>query len=149
MSMGFAEAVHRVLLTKYATFSGRASWAEYWWFQLLYWALVAVDFYVFITVMDPARGPHEAWVENALFFVPVLFVLATLLPQTALHARRFQDCGISSSRYGMLVGACIIPGFAMVALPAIIVICLLPGTEGPNEYGPDSLIRKPKAEVVT
>ncbi|WP_152971180.1 DUF805 domain-containing protein, partial [Rhizobium ecuadorense] len=34
--MGFTEAVRTVLKQKYATFSGRASRSEYWWFMLFY-----------------------------------------------------------------------------------------------------------------
>ncbi|MGO7201602.1 DUF805 domain-containing protein, partial [Rhizobium ruizarguesonis] len=34
--MGFTEAVRTVLTQKYATFSGRASRSEYWWFVLFY-----------------------------------------------------------------------------------------------------------------
>ncbi|MGO7697057.1 DUF805 domain-containing protein, partial [Rhizobium leguminosarum] len=38
--MGFTEAVRTVLTQKYATFSGRASRSEYWWFVLFYTLVV-------------------------------------------------------------------------------------------------------------
>jgi uncharacterized membrane protein YhaH (DUF805 family) len=34
--MNMKEAVTSVLIKKYATFSGRASRSEYWWFSLAY-----------------------------------------------------------------------------------------------------------------
>ncbi|EJJ26592.1 DUF805 domain-containing protein [Rhizobium sp. CF142] len=148
--MGFHESVRTVLSKKYATFSGRASRSEYWWLQLLYWALLAAYVPLLVTVSEATGGADGlSQIADVLMTILILFVLATLSPQTALHARRFQDCGISSSRYGTLVLLCVIPGFAILAGPAVIVICLLPGTEGPNKYGPDSLIAEPKAEVFT
>lgn len=148
--MGFTDAVRTVLTRKYATFSGRASRSEYWRFQLLYWGLVMAYVTLFIVINDATRGTDgSSRITKIMIAILVLFVLATLLPQTALHARRFQDCGISSSRYGALLLLCLIPFISIFAGLAVIAICLLPGKEGPNEYGPDSLIAEPKAEVFT
>lgn len=146
--MGFAESVRTVLTRKYATFSGRASRSEYWWFQLLYWGLMIAYVPPLIMVGDTTGGPDgSSQITKVMMAILALFVLATLLPQTALHVRRFQDRGISSSHYGVLVLLCLLPGVSILAGLAMIVVCMLPGKEGPNEYGPDSLISEPREEI--
>ena len=85
--MGFGEAV-RTCLTKYATFSGRASRAEYWWFMVFLFlgegCLGIVDAQVF--------GPGTA-VLTSLFF------LMTLIPWFAVGWRRMHDTGRSGLHF--------------------------------------------------
>ena len=57
--MGFHESVRTVLWKKYATFSGRASRSEYWWFQLLYWALLAAYVPLLVTVSEATGGAES------------------------------------------------------------------------------------------
>jgi uncharacterized membrane protein YhaH (DUF805 family) len=124
--MGFTEAVRTVLTKKYATFSGRASRSEYWWFQLFYWiALVVVGI---LTVALAAV--FDANATSLFIFIPIgLLVLAMLLPVIALQVRRFHDRDMSGWWY---LGA---------------VISCLKGTDGPNRFGPDPLRPESTAEV--
>jgi uncharacterized membrane protein YhaH (DUF805 family) len=71
--MGFIEAV-KTCLQKYATFSGRASRAEFWWFVLF-------------TVIASIAGSMFGEVVNGLVS------LALLLPSIAVGARRLHDIG--------------------------------------------------------
>jgi uncharacterized membrane protein YhaH (DUF805 family) len=85
---------------KYATFSGRASRSEYWW-----WALVDGIIWVVLSLLAYAGG---AGVEDAsgamtgpnalgvvVGIVTVLFALATIVPNLALTVRRLHDVNLS------------------------------------------------------
>ena len=50
--MGFFEAVRTCLFQKYLDFRGRASRAEYWWFQVFVWLIVAAGSYSGNTVLS-------------------------------------------------------------------------------------------------
>ncbi|GAA3274989.1 DUF805 domain-containing protein [Paenarthrobacter aurescens] len=97
---------------KYATFSGRASRSEYWW-----WALVnAVVLIVFQIVMTTGLSVDAEGlpVFGATYFVGVAVVtiwgLATLVPSIALLVRRLHDANLS----GWLALLIIVPIVALV-----------------------------------
>ncbi len=71
--MGFAESI-KTCLTKYATFSGRASRSEFWWFYLAQ-----------IIIYGIASSVSE--VVYAVAF------LLLLLPSLAVQVRRVHDTG--------------------------------------------------------
>ncbi|MGD0054198.1 MAG: DUF805 domain-containing protein [Acidimicrobiales bacterium] len=75
--VSFTEAI-RTCFQKYATFSGAATRAEYWWFALF---IAVVDFLLFFT-----RVPALSW----LWFVMVI------VPALAVTARRHHDAGRSA-----------------------------------------------------
>jgi uncharacterized membrane protein YhaH (DUF805 family) len=142
--MGFTEAVRTVLTKKYATFSGRASRSEYWWFQLFYWiALVVVGI---LTVALAAV--FDANATSLFIFIPIgLLVLAMLLPVIALQVRRFHDRDMSGWWYlgAVIVGN--VPFVGILVWIAVFVISCLKGTDGPNRFGPDPLRPESTAEV--
>ncbi|MEZ2221620.1 DUF805 domain-containing protein [Rhizobium sp. RCC_161_2] len=146
--MGFAEAVRTVLKLKYATFSGRASRSEFWWFQLFYLLVaLAIGLTAALTgaVSNLEDGPSSLFI--ALAVIGGLFALAVFLPQLAVQVRRFHDRNISGWWY---LGLCIlsmIPYVGFIAGIAIFVITVLRGTEGPNKFGPDPLRPEARAEV--
>jgi uncharacterized membrane protein YhaH (DUF805 family) len=74
--MNFVEAV-TTCLKKYATFEGRASRAEFWWFVL---------FTIIVGVLAGAIFRH--WVQSILN-------LALFVPSIAVGARRLHDIGKS------------------------------------------------------
>ena len=86
-SREFIEAA-KVCLSKYATFSGRASRSEFWFFYL-FWNLVMVvaqiiDFSIIFALIA----------SDIPFFFPILTILAMfgfLLPQLAVSWRRLHD----------------------------------------------------------
>ncbi|MBX4924596.1 DUF805 domain-containing protein [Rhizobium binae] len=145
--MGFTEAVRTVLKQKYATFSGRASRSEYWWFMLFYpIALFGVAIFAFALAIATSGGGAPSPVHYAVVFW-MLFTLAIALPIIALQVRRFHDRNISGWWYLALFILCFVPYLGFVALLAIIVFSMLPGTEGPNKFGPDPLRPDARAEV--
>jgi len=80
--MTFTQSIS-ICLQKYATFSGRASRSEYWWFILFTWILEILS----------------TFVANAFFGVDTLaamvadglFSLSLLIPMLAVGARRLHD----------------------------------------------------------
>jgi uncharacterized membrane protein YhaH (DUF805 family) len=84
----------RTVLSKYATFGGRASRAEFWW-----WFLAMVIVSVFTQMIDaaiiaPMLG-FERFADDAGQPISALFSLAILLPAIAVGARRLHDIGRS------------------------------------------------------
>ncbi len=142
--MGFTEAVRTVLTKKYATFSGRASRSEYWWFQLFYWIALVV-----VGILTVALAAVFDANETSLFiFIPIgLLVLALLLPVIALQVRRFHDRDMSGWWYlgAVIVGN--VPFVGILVWIAVFVISCLKGTDGPNRFGPDPLRPESTAEV--
>ncbi|MBA1347154.1 MULTISPECIES: DUF805 domain-containing protein [Rhizobium] len=145
--MGFTEAVRTVLKQKYATFSGRASRSEYWWFVLFYLlALFALIIPAFILAFATSGGGAPSPVHYTVV-IWMLFTLAIFLPLTSLQVRRFHDRNISGWWYLALFIGSFVPYVVLVTAPVTIVISVLPGTEGPNKFGADPLRPERSAEV--
>lgn len=101
--MTFQEAV-RACLSKYATFSGRASRSEYWWFylfmSLLYVGLAivitAIVAYVILLLDQGRASPKTVYVMmHGLTFLPLPLYLGLACPFLAAHVRRLHDVGRS------------------------------------------------------
>ncbi|MBW9054914.1 DUF805 domain-containing protein [Rhizobium mesosinicum] len=146
--MGFTEAVRTVLKEKYATFSGRASRSEYWWFYLFY-VLAWIGFGIVIGVAAAATGGEDGLSSFVIGLMVIggLGVLASILPVLAVQVRRFHDRNISGWWYLALIILGLVPYVGLIASIAIFVISVLPGTVGPNKFGPDPLRPEVRAEV--
>jgi uncharacterized membrane protein YhaH (DUF805 family) len=147
--MGFTEAVQSVLREKYATFSGRASRSEYWWYYLFHIS-VAIVFVAVGLWVATATGGGEGGVSSGVIAVGVvgaLFLLATFIPALAVQIRRFHDRNMSGWWYLALIILGMVPYVGIIASIAIFVIGLLPGTVGPNKFGADPLRPEVRAEV--
>ncbi|MGA5298841.1 DUF805 domain-containing protein [Nucisporomicrobium flavum] len=108
---------------KYATFSGRARRAEYWWYTLfnavIYLALIAFGF-----LLGNSDG------SNAVLGILVaVFILVVFLPTLAVTSRRLHDAGLSG--WWQLLGIIPLGGFA------VLIMTLLDSNNGPNKYGPE------------
>lgn len=103
----------------YANFDGRARRSEYWWF------------FLFVNVAVAALSIAGAQVHPILSLVGGLVVLAFILPALAVTARRLHDT--DRSGWWILVG--IVPFGGLV----ILIMCVLPGTSGPNRFGTEPL----------
>ncbi len=101
--MSFIEAIRTVLL-KYATFSSRASRAEYWWWMLFFLLLNVVMGLVDGAVIAPAMG-FEAFSKEATQPLSIIIALALFLPSLSVAVRRLHDVDQSSRR--MLI--CFVP----------------------------------------
>ena len=119
----------RSVLSQFATFTGRASRSDYWWWVLAYvLALFAIGL-VDTFVIAPSLG-FNITDENAGQPLSMLFVLAMFLPNLAVSVRRLHD--LNKSGWWLLLGL----------LPVVGVLVLLywiiqSGTEGSNEFGSD------------
>lgn len=83
--MGFSEAI-RTCFQNYATFSGRARRAEYWW-----WTLFATLIGAVAMIIDARAFPTY----QELGPVSALVSLALLLPGLSVTVRRLHDLGRS------------------------------------------------------
>lgn len=116
-------------LRKYAQFSGRARRSEYWLFTLL----IIIAEIVYIAVLGAAGGFSPSGPSGAAMAVMGIFSLAFLgliIPSLAVSFRRLHDT--DRSAWWLLIS--LIPGVGGLVL---LVFCLLPGTNGPNKFGPD------------
>lgn len=107
-------------LRKYAEFRGRARRAEYWLF------------YLFVVLVVAAAGVLGLLLggDSLSELVQGVAVLAFLIPMFSASFRRLHDTGRSA--WWLLIG--LIP---IVGAVVLLVFYVLPGTPGPNRYGPD------------
>lgn len=132
-------------LKRYAEFSGRSRRLEYWMFALLN-VIVAV---VLMGLMLAGGLPLSALgnpEDPQLSFSPIfwlamvlmlVWVLAVLVPGIAVTVRRLHDRDMSGWWYLGLIVLQFIPFVGLIASIAFLVLMLLPGTPGPNRFGPD------------
>lgn len=83
--IGFGDAI-RICLNKYATFSGRATRAEYWWWYLFQFIVGAVTAWL----------PYIGTVGSVIYY---LIALALLIPSLAVSWRRMHDIGKGGGWY--------------------------------------------------
>lgn len=113
-------AAVKTCFRKYATFSGRARRAEYWWFTL------------FNFLVSLALGLFEEAVFGAVQPLSSLYSLVVLVPGLAVGARRLHDIG-KSGWWQLLWFVPIIGWVILIWWLATL------GDEGANEYGDDPL----------
>ena len=112
--MSFQESIVTVL-SKYATFDGRARRSEYWWFYL---ATTIVD--AILAALGNRIGLFK--------ILDVVFALAIFIPGLAVTFRRLHDVGKS----GWYIFMTLIP----IAGPIIFIVKLATDSEpGSNAYG--------------
>lgn len=155
--MGFGDAIS-ICFKKYATFSGRARRAEYWYFVLFSFLCRLVT-----TILDAGVGLHGT--SGGPF--SALLSLGLFIPSLAVLTRRLHDTdrsgfwvlgfygvifactiaifviALSMSRAESRVGAVVaVVVFALGIIGAAIwmlIITATKGTNGSNRYGPDPL----------
>lgn len=132
-------------LKRYADFNGRSRRMEYWSFTLF----LVIVYVILLAIMmggglsmsamtDPTAVPEGPgvlfWIGGGLL---ALFALAIIVPSIAVGVRRLHDRDMSGWWYLGVIVASMIPFVGFIAGIAFLVITLLPGTPGPNKYGPD------------
>jgi uncharacterized membrane protein YhaH (DUF805 family) len=110
--------------TKYATFSGRASRSEYWW-----WMLIDLVIWIVLGILARLGGAGVTDASGAMTgpnglgivvsIVIVLFALATIVPSLALTVRRLHDANLS----GFFIFLSLVP---FVGGIIVLVMTLLP-----------------------
>lgn len=108
---------------KYATFSGRAQRAEYWYYTLFY-----ILIYLGLSAIDSLTGTYDAGAGMGL--LSGIMGLALIIPTLAVSIRRLHDTGRSG--WWLLIG--LIP---LVGAIVFLVFTVQDSTVGDNEYGPN------------
>ena len=128
----------KTCLSKYATWQGRASRSEFWYF-ILFFAICAVLAQVIDNVLgitfkftNPATGQEQ---NTTYGFTYALVLIGTFLPQLAVWIRRLHD----TNRSGWYYWICLLPLIGGILL--LVWFCSA-GTTGENNYGPDSRSNK-------
>jgi uncharacterized membrane protein YhaH (DUF805 family) len=129
--IGFVDAVKRGF-KKYATFTGRASRSEYWWWTLftfvIYLVLGLVTFAVgMATSRDGGRTPGLLAMPLLILFT--VFFLGILLPTLAVTVRRLHDGGYS----GLVALLFLLPYLGGLT---IMIFALLPSSPAGAKYDP-------------
>ena len=144
--MGFKEAIETVLKQKYATFSGRASRSEYWWFVLFIMIVALVLSGIMMMGMNFTTGEMGALAMIAAGLLGI-FYLGVLIPSIAVAVRRLHDRNMSGWWYLGFIALSFIPLVGFVASIAMLVIFCLKGTDGDNRFGPDPLRPAARADI--
>ena len=119
------------VLKKYAVFQGRARRKEYWYFSLF-----NLIFILLLTWIDALSNSNP----NDVGPLPLIYLLAMLIPSLAVTVRRLHD--INKSGWWVLLY--FIPVLGDIVL---FIFTVLKGTPGDNRYGPDPLMAPAVAEA--
>lgn len=111
--MSFGQAIS-TCFSKYATFTGRATRSEFWYFYLLY-IIIYLPTYFISTGLALGAG-------NASYtYLPLIVTLPLWLPLLAAAVRRLHDVDRSG-------------WFYLVPVYNIVLLCTA-GSNGPNRFG--------------
>ena len=142
---GFSEAVS-ICFRKYASFQGRASRSEYWYWTLFTFLLNAAVG-ILLGYIAAASSAEES-LDRAFEVVQIVLALAFFLPSVSVFVRRLHDTNHSGWLWWLpfliWLGAVSTVGSVSFAFSiALLVVCLYMlilmisrGDEEPNEYGP-------------
>lgn len=120
--LSFGASVSRVF-SKYATFGGRATRSEYWWFYL-FTVLVSIA----LSILQGVAGQDNGF-AGFISIVSLLISLALFIPVLAVTVRRLHDT--NRSGWWVLIG--LIPLLGAIIL---LVFVLLRSDEVDNRFGP-------------
>ena len=115
---------------KYATFTGRASRSEYWWwtlFTFLTYLVLGLVTYVVGTVTSRDGGRTPGLVAVPFIILFAAFFLGILVPTLALTVRRLHDAGYS----GLFALLLLIPYLGSLI---ILIFALLPSSPAGAKY---------------
>jgi uncharacterized membrane protein YhaH (DUF805 family) len=132
--MSFGDAV-RTCINKYATFDGRASRSEFWWFYL-FTILAMFVLYLIPFLFGALASAMSDNVIGTIFgilavigFILIFVVyIGLIIPLLAVGCRRLHDRGQS----GWLQLLLLVPCGNIVLL----IFWIMEGTPGDNAYGP-------------
>ena len=132
---------------RYAELSGRSRRMEYWSFALLNFIVYIVlggimmaGGFPLAAMSDPSMmGAVQA--PGAIFYVGVgllgLYALAVIVPSIAVTVRRLHDRNMSGWFVLLFIVLSAIPLVGILVSIGWLVLMCLPGTPGPNKFGPD------------
>lgn len=119
--MTFSESIKSVY-ANYATFSGRATRSEYWWFQLYYFLGLLLICALCISICVTFGEKY-----SFVIFITSIYILAHIVPRLALLVRRLHDTS-NSGLWALLI---------LLSGPGVIVLFIftLLSSSGDNKYG--------------
>lgn len=132
----FGEAIS-LFYRNYVNFEGRASRSEYWWpflMQVIVYTALIVAFILVVGFDVDERSSGADSAVLALMLAGGLFALVNFLPGIAVKVRRFHD--LDQTGWLILVFA-IANAIISITWVAQMIWYAMPGTAGPNQYGPD------------
>ena len=147
--MTFLESLKTCLVDKYATFSGRASRSEFWWF-VLFCILVGFVLDMLFPIDLPVNS--DGVVDKDLLSAEELNVvrrnsvgqlignLFLFIPYLSVGIRRLHD--INRSGWWQLINF-----FPVVGWIVFLYWMIKKGTSGPNRFGEDPLRRDNNAPI--
>lgn len=128
--MGLKEAVVSVF-SKYATFSGRATRSEYWYFGLfniiIIWGLIGVCT-LLGAIFQGSDGAFGGFMIGNI--LNRIYSIATIIPILAVSVRRLHDTGRSGFNLLWLF-------LPVIGLIIIFVYMVTGSNPGDNAYGPE------------
>jgi uncharacterized membrane protein YhaH (DUF805 family) len=137
--MTFLESIKTCLTDKYATFSGRASRSEFWWF-VLFCMIISLTFDTFFPFdipvdfmdIDKATLPSQySSIELRNMAIHLIVNLILAIPYISVSIRRLHDVGRSA--WWQLAS------FTGIGVILILYWSFKKGTPGPNRFGEDPL----------
>lgn len=132
--MGMMEAI-QLFFSRYTDFQGRSRRSEYWWVFLANF-IIGMIVTLLLTVIGGGLGSLNV-LGMLLGGIMTLYFLAILVPSIALSVRRFHDLGQSGWLFLVFMVVAMIPLLGFLAVIALYIWFAMPGTTGPNKYGPD------------
>jgi uncharacterized membrane protein YhaH (DUF805 family) len=124
--VGFGEAI-KTAFAKFATFEGRATRSEFWWFWLFVTIITAIPYALVFTAL-PSDGEDVGgafWLWTILLIV---LVLVFLIPYISVTVRRLHD----TDRSGWWYWISLVPCIGGIWL---LILLILPGAPGQNRFG--------------
>lgn len=122
---------------RYVDFEGRSTRLEYWMFTLLWWIVIILFTGMIIVDIPPSGQPNAepGPLVGIGAVLLMLWIMATVIPCIALTVRRLHD----QDKSGGLAILFYVLSFLFSFLGWIVqtIFMCLPGTAGPNQYGPD------------
>ena len=115
------------VLSTYATFSGRASRPEFWWWVLCVFIILLVFRIIDGAIVLPMLG-FERFQEEGGQPLSVIVSLALILPNLAAGARRLHDIGRTA--WWLLIG--LLP---VIGTLVLIYFYVQPSDTGDNQFG--------------
>lgn len=113
------------VLKKYATFSGRASRSEYWYFYLFN-GLIQL---LIVGLMIIAANMGSEGLTITLYGISTIYSLVVMLPSLAVTIRRLHDAGYSGWWFLIV--------FTGIGILVLFIFLVFDSEQGDNKYGPN------------
>lgn len=133
--MTMMEAIQS-FFSRYTDFQGRSRRSEFWWVFLAFF-IIGLIWGALMGLIGGGFGPGMNPIGIALSAILGLASLAVIIPGIALSVRRFHDLGQTGWLVLVFAVLGLIPIIGFLSTLGQYIWFAMPGTIGPNAYGPD------------